>query len=449
MRFLRRLVARISNFAAGRRGDERLWEEMEEHLALQTNENLQAGMSAAEARRQALLKFGGAASILEDYHSEESLPSLESLLQDGVYALRLLAKSPGFAATAILTMAVCIGATTAIFSVVDATLLHPLPYTHPEQLVRIQDDLPGVGSRDVGMSMPEWHDLERSGAFDFISPVWFDDQNLTGSAEPVRVGLLLVAPNYFSVLGVKPQLGSTFRPDDHTRGIAEYAVISDGLWKRGFGGDPSVLGRGVRLDTDLYQIIGVMPPGFRHPGLSTAERNVDVWVSGGFAAPPFSNPEKRSSHFGGAIGRVKPGLPMTAAQCKVDGLVASLRKQFPSDYPAESAWTVSLISLRDSVAGSVRRSIYLLLGSVGLVLLIGCVNIANLLLARASARSREMAIRQALRRRASPADQATADREPAPFHDRRHGGPGGSVLDKGVPAATRPGEPAAPHGDCH
>ena len=396
MRFLRRLMVRICNFASGRRGIERLREEMEEHLALQTEENLRAGMSAAEARRQARLKFGGAASILEDYHSEKSLPSFESLLGDAWYALRLLARSPGFAATAILTMAICIGATTAIFSVVDATLLHPLPYTHPEQLVRIQDDLPGIGSRDVGMSMPEWHDLEHSGAFDAISPVWFDDQNLTGSKEPVRVGLLIVGPNYFSTLGVKPQLGSTFRPEDSTPGIAEYAVISDGLWKRGFGGDPHVLGRGVRLDTDLYQIIGVMPPGFRHPGLSTAERNVDVWVSGGFAAPPFSNAEKRSTHFGGAIGRVKPELPVSAAQSKVDALVASLRKQFPSDYPAESAWTVRLVSLRESVAGSVRGSLYLLFGSVGLVLLIGCVNIANLLLARGSARSREMALRQAL-----------------------------------------------------
>ena len=389
-------MTRFSNFATGRRSDERLREEMEEHLTFLADENLRAGMSAAEARRQALLKFGGATSILEDYHSEESVPSLESLLRDGAYGLRLLARSPGFAATAILTMAVCIGATTAIFSVVDATLLHPLPYAHPEQLVRIQDDLPGIGSRDVGMSMPEWHDLEHSGVFDSISPVWFDDQNLTGSAAPARVGLLIVGPNYFSMLGVKPQLGSTFRPDDPTPGVAEYAVISDGLWKRGFGGDPRVLGKEVRLDTDLYQVIGVMPPGFRHPGLSPAERNVDVWVSGGFAAPPFSSPEKRSSHFGGAIGRVKAGVSMTVAQSKVDVLVASLRKQFPSDYPAESAWIVRLIALRDSVAGSVRQSLYLLLGSVGLVLLIGCVNIANLLLARGSARTREMAIRQAL-----------------------------------------------------
>lgn len=396
MRLLRRLMARMSNFARRRRSDERLREEIQEHLAFLTDENLRAGMSPGEARRQALLKFGGATSILEDFHSEESVPSLEGLVSDAAYGLRLLARSPGFAATAILTMAVCIGATTAIYSVVDATLLHPLPYAHSEQLVRIQDDLPGIGSRDVGMSMPEWHDLERSGAFDAISPVWFDDQNLTGSAEPVRVGLLIVGPNYFSMLGVKPQLGSTFRPDDPTPGIAEYAVISDGIWKRGFGGDPHVLGREVRLDTDLYQIIGVMPPGFRHPGLSTAERNVDVWVSGGFAAPPFSSAEKRSSHFGGAIGRVKSGLSIAAAQSKVDVLVASLRKQFPADYPAESAWIVRLLALRDSVTGSVRRSLYLLLGSVGLVLLIGCVNIANLLLARASGRTREMAIRQAL-----------------------------------------------------
>jgi hypothetical protein len=156
MRLLRRIVARAANFASGRHGDRRLREEMEAHLALQTEENLRLGMTPAEARRRAVLKFGAVEAVREHYHAEQGLPFLENLLLDLRFALRMLAKSPGFAALAILTTALGIGATTAIFSVVDATLLHPLPYPHPEELVRVEDHLQGVGAQSVGMSVRLW-----------------------------------------------------------------------------------------------------------------------------------------------------------------------------------------------------------------------------------------------------------------------------------------------------
>ncbi len=178
----------------------------------------------------------------------------------------MLRKSPGFSTVAVLTIALGIGATTAIFSVVDATLLHPLPYAQPEQLVSIEDDLPGVGAQDVGMSQPEWQDLQRSGIFEYVSPTWFDENNLTGSSQPARVRLLIVAPNYFALLAVKPQLGRAFNPGDHSPGLTLEVLISDGLWKRAFGGDPHILDRSIRLDTDLYRIVGVMPQGFDAPG---------------------------------------------------------------------------------------------------------------------------------------------------------------------------------------
>src|SRR5271169_5869313 len=255
VKFLRRFLIRLSNFATRQSADQRLQEEIAEHLAFQTEENLRAGMSPTEARRQAAIKLGAAEAIREHHGDEQSIPFFENLFFDLRYAVRMLLRSPGFSLIVIATMALGIGATTAIYSVIDATLLHPLPYPHPSELVRIEDDLPGVGAQDVSVSVPEWKDLENSGIFQHVALDYFASMNLTGSAQPTRIAYKGVTPNYFAMLGVGAQLGRTFDPGDNTPGVIPEVVLSDGLWRSAFGADPRILEKTVRLDHDVYQVV--------------------------------------------------------------------------------------------------------------------------------------------------------------------------------------------------
>ncbi len=317
-----------------------------------------------------------------------------SIVQDLRYALRGLLKSPGFALVAILTLALGIGANVATFSVVYAVLLRPLPFPHPEQLVRIYDDQLGPNEQDIGMSAPELWDLQdRSGVFQGISAVAPSNSAVGGGDRTVRAESLVASPDYFELLGARPAMGRVFTQRDAVPGFLEPVVISDGFWRSNYGADPNILGRKMRLDSDLYTIVGVMPAGFRHPG-PTLNTDVDVWAATGFTGKPFPEPPQRSARFiPAAIGRLKPGLTVAQAQAQLNAYVAELTRQYPADYPAAAKWTVRLVEVKEDLVGPQRTELFILFGAVGFVLLIACVNIANLLLARSSGRRREIAIR--------------------------------------------------------
>jgi predicted permease len=281
--------------------------------------------------------------------------------------------------------------------VVNAVLLRPLPFQHPEQLVRVFDDLNGVGAEDVGMSEPEFEDLRHSSdVFDDISVIFPVSTALSGGDHAERIEMLGTSFDYFQILGAQPALGRVYGPRDAQPGFTESVVISDGLWKRQFGGDPHILGRRIRVDEDAYTIVGVMPPDFRHPG-QTLTGDVEFWAAAGFAADPFPTPPVRAQRYlPGAIARLKPGLTIQQAQQHLDALTAQLTRTYPKDYLAASRWAVRLVPVEQSLTGNVRPTLVVLLAAVGFVLLMVAVNMASLLVARSSARTRELAIRQAL-----------------------------------------------------
>ncbi|MEO8679387.1 MAG: ABC transporter permease [Vicinamibacterales bacterium] len=322
---------------------------------------------------------------------------MPTFFQDLRGGVRGLFKSPTHTAVAVLTIALGIGVNTTMFSIVQAVLLRPLPFHNPEALVTLNADLPGLNLSNVGFAVPEIEDLAaRSDVFEQVTPVWVFDANLTGGQRPERVVMVASGPDYFAILGAHAQLGRVLGPEDKTDGFAEAVVLSDAAWRRLFGGDPSAIGRQVRIDTDLYTIVGVMPPTFHHPAAAPAP-DIDVWSVCGFRANPFPPTVSRRNRFlPSAMARVRPGVTVEAARAGVDTLVTSIRRDYAADYPAEGRWSIRLDPLRDVVVGNVHPLLLAFSAAVALVLLIGCANVANLLLARASTRQREIAIRLAI-----------------------------------------------------
>lgn len=312
------------------------------------------------------------------------------------FGLRVLRRSPGFTALALLSIALAVAASTAIFSIVEAVLLRPLPFPEPDRLVRILFNEPHLGLSDIPFSLPELEDLRtRSGVFEQVLPLAGGSVNLAGPTGAERLEFVVSSPDYFAMLGAAPEIGRLFGPQDFARGFAPVAVISDGLWRRSFGADRSIIGRTVRLDNDPYTIVGVVQRGFRHPG-ATISGNVDAWLTAGFSADPFPTPLRSHHAIAAGIGRLRTGITVEAAQARLGAMATALRAEFPGDYPAAAQWTIQVRPLKESLVGNVRRMLLVLLAAVILIVFVVSLNLANLLLARAIGRQHEIAVRLAL-----------------------------------------------------
>ena len=390
---LRKIAGTLGSLFGSSQKDREIDDEIAFHLARETEKNVQRGMTPEDARREALVAFGGVAQTKEASREAQRAVLLETILQDVRYGWRTLRKSSGFAIAAVLTLALGIGANTAIFSVVHGVLLQSLPYGGGDRLVRLRVDAPGAGIQDGRFAPLELRDIRAlsrtlEGVVEYHSMSFV----LLGGPEPQRVQTGVVSANYFDTLGVAPIVGRTFLPGEDQHGAEPVLVVSYAYWMRAFGGDPSVVGRVFRMNDRAHTVIGVLPPIPGYP-----EDN-DVYMP--ISACPFrSDPKMENDRSMGmlqAFGRLKPGARFEAARSDLASVAARMAQDHPSDYPASVHLSLSPVSLREELTRQARPTFLLLFGTVGLVLLLACANVANLALARLVRREKEMALRSAL-----------------------------------------------------
>jgi len=367
-----------------------LEEEISLHLEMQTEENQRQGMSAREARQAALRQFGGVEQVKESYRERRGLPIVETTLQDVRYAWRVLSKSPGFTVVAVVTLALGIGASTAIFSAVNPILFEPLPYPHADRVTMIWDIGPD-GSRS-NLTFGTYRELvERGRSFDAITVMKSWQPTMTSASEPERFDGQRVSASYFQVLGVLPMLGRDFQVSDDQLNAANVVILSDRLWRRRFGGDSTIVGRQVTLDDNLYTVIGVMPSAFENVLAPSAE----IWSPLQYdTSLPLQGREW--GHHLRMAGRLRQGVETDQARRELDMIAHTPLQEFPRPPWSSIKQGFIVNSLQADVTGGVKPALLAVLGAVMLVLLIACVNVTNLLLARGAQRRGEFAMRAAL-----------------------------------------------------
>ena len=349
-----------------------LRDELQYHLELKTRAYVASGLTTDEARRRATREFGGVEQSKENCRDTRRVNWMQDLMQDLRYGLRVLAKAPGFSAIAIAILAIGIGANTAIFSVVYAVLLKPLPFPHPGQLVFLSEAKPENGIPAAGAPYDNFTEIRaQNDVFSELAGITTHELTLTGRGEPAPVDTAGITPELFSLLGTKPLLGRLFIAEDGKQGAPPTVILTESVWRDRFAADPNVIGSSVNLEHRPYTVVGVIPA---DPGVIFSPRRIQFWIP--VAQDPLFGPwiPRQGLRFLGLVGRLRPGVSITQAQTEMDVVAARLARKFPAE---NSGWVIRLTPLQRVIVGDARTALLVLLGAVGLVLLIACANISN------------------------------------------------------------------------
>jgi predicted permease len=382
---LREFLTRLRFFLSRKRPVD-LDDELQFHLEQSTQTNIAAGMSPEEARRQAAIAFGGVERTREQCYEQRPGRLLEAVVQDVRYALRWLGRNPIFTTAVITTLALGIGPTTAVFSVVDSLLLRPLPYPNSEQIVRIWNTFSPRGMNEIPLSEPEFLEYQQSQSFAHVAGFSLGTVTLTGTGDPLRLVASWGTSEFFSVLGTEPFLGRVFSTQEQQAGHTQVVVLSYKLWQNRFGSNPEIVGSSVLLNGDSSVVVGVMPRDFNFPS-----EDVDVWQP--LAISPASS--NLGNHYLNLVGDLKQ-VTLDQARAEMKTILVRIEEKYPSYYNGAAGIGVALIPLREQMTGSVRTTLLVLMAAVCFMLLIACTNVSNLLLAKAEDRKKEIATRTAL-----------------------------------------------------